>query len=243
MIFISFIFCLQRLVEAQTQWTDTATGKVYDWTGLQKDSNNFYSIIDYTNPFTPSTYNFNFGSELPDTCSGQEVTASETIVFADGWMASCSILGRKSMQKVSAIADGIRITFNGGDVCFDNNQLTNRRIYFELTCSDKEGDWAIKESAYNNYCVVGMSKKTSFGCNVQTSKTWLWVALAVLVVLAGLNLAWNHVKKNEEGFNLPFKETISGFFDSVKEAGEKVSGKVKGLGSSASSNTKNYEMV
>ena len=239
MIFIYFIFYLGR-VGAQTQWTDTKTGMDYDWTGLQKDIDNFYSIIDNTNPFTPSTYSFNFGIDIPNTCSGQLVSASENIIFADGWVASCSILGRKSMQKVSAIQNGIRITFNGGDVCFENNELSNRRIYFELTCSDTEGDWLIKESAYNNYCLVGLTKNSSFGCTIKTSRVWLWIVILTLLVVTGLIIYWNHTKKNEENFTLPYKDTIFEFFQSFREALERIVERVKAI---RISKTKNYEMV
>lgn len=239
MIFIWVIFGV-GMVQAQTQWKDSKTGMDYDWTGLQIDVNNFYSVTDNTNSFSPSSYNFNFGIDLPNTCSGQLVSASENIYSSDGWVAGCSILGRKSMQKVSAIKNGIKITLNGGDVCFENNELSNRRIYFELTCSETEGDWEIKESAFNNYCVVGLTKNTRFGCNIKTSRVWLWAVILVLLLMTGLIIACCYSKKTEESFSLPLRDTILNFFNSFRQAIEKLIGKLKDL---RTSSTKNYEMV
>jgi hypothetical protein len=241
MIFL--IFYLQRLaqVSADTTWTDPGSGLVYDWGKLKRGTNDYNEIIDYANPFTPSTYSFNFENELPDTCSGQLVTASETIVFADGWMASCSILGRKGMQKVEKKPDGIRITFTGGDVCFENNQISNRRIYFDLTCSEKEGDWAIQESSYNNYCVVGISKKSLYGCPVKASRAWFWILSGLFIILAALGFARHYFINNEITF--PFRDFWQGAAEKAQEGLGNLTGKVKDLTGKSSGTTKNYEMV
>lgn len=227
----------------QTIWQDPVTGQSYDWSSLAKPVTEYYQVIDYTNPFTPSTYNFNFNSELPDTCSGQTVTASETIEFADGWMASCSILGRKNMQKVNSIVNGIKLTYQGGDICFENNEIVNRRIIFELVCSTKEGDWQVTSSAYNNYCKVGLSKNSLAGCPVQASRAWLWV-LGTLVLLVGLVAGiWYYGKQCEFPVNLPFKESIESVFSRISEIGESGITKLKTLTNRSGGPAKNYEMV
>lgn len=234
---------LVTLAYSQTVWQDTATGQSYDWTSLAKSESEYYEVIDYTNPFTPSTYNFNFGSELPDTCSGQKVMASETIEFVDGWMASCSILGRKNMQKVSSTPNGIKISFQGGDICFDNNEITNRKITFELVCSSKEGEWQVTESAYNNYCKVGLVKNSKAGCPLLTSRTWLWV-LGTVFFLAGLvALIWYYGRAYEFEMKIPFKEFFSTLFTQLAELGDSIVSKAKSLINRASVPKKNYEMV
>jgi len=227
----------------QTVWLDTVTGQNYDWTFLAKPASEYYQVIDYTNPFTPSNYNFNFNSELPDTCSGQTVTASETVEFADGWMASCSILGRKNMQKVSTIPNGIKLTYQGGDICFENNEIVNRRIVFELVCSTKEGDWQVTSSAYINYCKVGLTKNSIAGCPVQASRAWLWV-LGVLIILVGLVAGiWYFAKKCEFPAGLPFKESAQSILTTLSEIGQSGIAKLKAFTNRSGGPAKNYEMV
>ena len=237
-------FLLWAVAKSQTYWQDPNTGEKYDWSSLTL-KNDDYQITDSSEFFVPSVYSFNFGKDLTRDCAGQYPTAMETVEFSDGWMASCSILGRANMQNVKKIPDGIEITYQGGDLCYEVYSMTNRQIGFQLICSKSEGNWEIVQSTYTNYCHIILKKKTLAGCPDEFSFSW---TLGLVLLIGGLGayfvvgICINY--RNGNGIKVPHDEFCNRILASFKEFVGGCTDKTKSfIGKEAAGNSKNYEMV
>jgi hypothetical protein len=235
---------LVTIASSQNTWYDSETGNSYDWGILERSEDNYYKVIDSMSFFIPSIYSFNFGTNLPRTCAGQFHAAMESIEFVDGWMESCSILGRYDMQTISVISNGIQVTYTGGDLCYEVSEINTRRISFRLVCSEAEGDWEIIQSTYVNYCHVILQKKTPAGCAEEPMSSIVWGLLLVLICLGlyfGGGTAYNYYTTSE--FKVPHIESINNALGSVQETTQGGIKKVKGYLNEAGAKSKNYEMV
>ena len=178
MLFLFFV-----LASSETSWEDPETGITYDWSILSRKTDNYYEVVDSRDFFLPSVYSFNFGSDLPDSCTGQFPAAMETIELADGWVESCSILGRSDMQTVTTVDKGIEITYSGGEYCYETYAMSTRQISFRLICSETEGEWEIVQSTFQSYCHIILKKKTTAGCPREIRFNWMW---GLMICIAGV---------------------------------------------------------
>ena len=193
------LILLIALVRSENSWIDSKTGVFYDWSKLSLDAKYYYEIEDKTSYLFPTIYSFNLGKNLLTTCLGQFVSATETVKVSNGYIESCSILGRSDMQVVKTLDTGIEITYGGGELCFDISSITNRQISFQLICSRTETDWEITQSSYYDYCHVILKKRTILGCPVEIENNWSWgfiIFLSVLATYCGIGIFYNVYKHN-----------------------------------------------
>lgn len=239
------LYLLIISVQSQTYWDDPITGQSYNWKSMKKSEDNFYQVIDSTTPFfIPSIYSFNLGADLPVACAGQYPAAMESIELQDGWMESCSILGRSDMQTVTSMTNGIEITYKGGDICFDISSINNRQISFQLICSKSEGQWEIIQSTFTNYCHIILRKKTNAGCPVEFTFTWVWGlafafgSLGVYFIVGMIINAYKGV-----GCIIPNENFWLGVWGYAREMMDKVMGKLEAINEKSGTKPKTYEMV
>jgi hypothetical protein len=232
------------VVWAEMVWRDPDTGLYYDWSALQQPVDKFYTVKDSYAYYVPSVYTFNFDIDLPDTCAGQTVTAVESISLDDGWVESCSIMGRKDMEEVKSIDGGVQVTYTGGDVCYEVSELSHRQVSFQLICSEKEDVWEIYQSTFVDYCHVILRKKTPSGCPSQ-SKSWLiglGLIVAGLVAYCAVGAYLNYSR--QEKVEIPHKDFWEKALKHTSSCFESITEKVKDfINKPRGGPSKNYEMV
>ncbi|OMJ81217.1 hypothetical protein SteCoe_18333 [Stentor coeruleus] len=237
-------YMLIVLVQSQTTWEDPTTGMSYNWKSLKRDPDNYYEVVDSNAFFIPSIYSFNFGEDLPTACAGQYPAAMESVELLDGWMESCSILGRSDMQKVQSVNNGIEITYKGGDICYDVSSINTRQISFQLICSKTEGQWEIIQSTFTNYCHIILKKKTKAGCPVQFTFTWVWGLIFTLGAFALYFIIGTLINISQgSGCIIPHVSFWEGVWEFITDKMTAILEKAKGVSSKQKEVAKNYEMV
>ena len=238
------LFLLFALASSKTSWEDEETGISYDWSSLSRKKDNYYEVVDSNDFFVPSLYSFNFGSDLPESCTGQFPAAMETIELVDGWIESCSILGRSDMQTVAAIDKGIEVTYKGGDLCYEVSSINNRQITFRLICSKTEGQWEVVQSTYQNYCHVILKKKTIAGCPEEINFSWMWgfmLCLGAFVLYCAIGTIANVSKGN--GWVIPNYDFWARSLEVVQETTHLVVEQGKRLVPNRAKKGETYEML
>ena len=234
------------LVNGKATWEDPTTGLEYDWSSLSRKRDNYYEVIDSNDFFVPSIYSFNFDNNLPLPCTGQFPAAMETVELIDGWIESCSILGRSDMQEVKSLNNGVEVTYKGGDLCYEVASINNRQISFRLICSKTEGQWEIVQSTYDNYCHVILKKKTIAGCPQEYKFSWIWGFVLVIGAFSLYCIVGTLINSSKgNGVTLPNQEFWNGLIETTQETTASVIEKVKSFYKAKSLPAKgqNYEMV
>mmetsp|Transcript_1762 Transcript_1762/g.3788 ORF Transcript_1762/g.3788 Transcript_1762/m.3788 type:complete len:177 (+) Transcript_1762:228-758(+) len=149
------------------RWKDPNSGAMYDWSSLHRDVP--YKIYD-----DDSFYLFNFGTDLPDTCSMEHAAAIQVFESAFGDYEECEIAGRHQARVVRLLDHrrpdyGVKITYTQGAVCESFSMAEQRRITFKLHCSkDKEAeeDFRLTQSIFKKSCNTYLNIRTPAGCPI-----------------------------------------------------------------------------
>lgn len=177
------------------KYVDHYLGLSYDWSGLQRPQDDPWKVMAEENPLLDSIYVFNFGTNLPTSCTPDLVSAIEVVELFDGKFASCSVIGRHKSSSVNLLDKlnpdkGLHITYQGGDRCTNQDSpFLNfpRRVTFKLHCNREETDWVLAPQDEIGSCVVIIEKYTRFGCPTYFTVGWnkyvkaiFWVVGSVL---------------------------------------------------------------
>lgn len=135
---------ISLVIAEELYWTDRETFAEFDYSNLQKPYDEPWKVTLGDQASVYTIFVFNFGQNTPQLCGSQDVAAVEVVQMYDDLFESCDILGRKEMISYGLIKPsvpdaGFKITYQGGDLCYDGFDL-NRAITFKLHCAQYESD-------------------------------------------------------------------------------------------------------
>ena len=241
-------------------YSDQQLGIEYDWSSLQRSSDNPWKISTGDDLFLSSTYYFNFGKDLDRSCSTDSVSAIEVVELFGYLFETCQVVGRHQMWAASLIDKrnpnkGIEISYSGGDRCsLDQTAFSGspRSITFRLICSSSESDWAFTEDDELGACEAIIEKYTKAGCPYPVSAGWnkfwkylIW-GLGAVVVYMFAGCLYN-IAKGKTGMDaLPSLNFWSELPEKVKGGLDSTSIKLKTIvskGTNGATGGRSYELI
>jgi len=196
-------------------WTDTNTGKFFDFSALNRPGG--WKVTDISTEKDKSLFSidflFNFCSQVPNSCNDKsKIAVMEALEVTGQITDACEVLGTLDQMATSLGtslgAPGVKITYKGGEECLNSENPSQnglpKQATFNIICSENT-DSQFQQVPFNGQSITKCSPEfyinhplACAGLKPSRGYTTTLIAIVLMVYIIG-GTAYNIKVQNRKG--------------------------------------------